>query len=353
MSSYKILGISDTSEWNTYLNSMPIEFLDVYFKPEYYNLYEHRGDGRAQCFVYENSGSIVLYPFLLNSVNKLGYELEEEYYDIQGAYGYNGIITNNGSNNFLTKFFTQFDIFCKENNIIAEFLRINPLLSNPLVQRPNFLLIHDRENIYLNLLSDSIFETDFAYSTRKNIRKAINNGLIFECVNGSAISDTQLHSFHEIYRDTMKRNNADAYYYFDTDFFRKISQQLKDKALFVFVSYAGVNISCELVLLGSSIAYSFLGGTLNNYYQLRPNDFLKYNTINALKKLGYKYFLLGGGPEGVLRYKKTFSINGSIPFYIGKKVHFPDLYDNIINQWQSKYPDKIDNYRSILLKYRY
>jgi hypothetical protein len=45
----------------------------------------------AKCFVYQKGSNITLYPFLINSVNALGYNLDKEYFDIQGAYGYNGV----------------------------------------------------------------------------------------------------------------------------------------------------------------------------------------------------------------------------------------------------------------------
>jgi len=69
--------------------------------------------------------------------------------------------------------------------------------------------------------------------------------------------------------------------------------------------------------------------------------------------MGIRQFLLGGGPEGVLRYKKTFAANGTIPFYIGKKVHNQTVYDNIVSQWESLNPDKKEVNKHILLKYRY
>lgn len=353
MPKYKVLGVQDAMEWRKYFELIPNESKDVYFKPEYYQLYEERGDGKVQCFIFEDEGSVAIYPYLINPISPLGYNLDMEYYDIQGAYGYNGVITNNESEEFLSSFFSLFDEFCAENKIVAEFLRINPLLRNPLEKRQNFSLIHDRENVYLNLLSDSIFETDFAYSTRKNVRKAIRNGLSFKYFTGNNLNETQLESFLAIYNDTMRRNNADAYYYFNTKFFRKIGKQLREKALFVFVVYEGTYISCELVLLGNSIAYSFLGGTLNDYYHLRPNDFLKYNVINTLKEIGLTFLLLGGGPDGVLRYKKTFSVNGSIPFFIGKKIHLKEQYDYIVKQWELKNPKKAEPLRNIILKYRF
>jgi predicted N-acyltransferase len=351
MANFEVLSSEDGLKWNAYLQKLSLEQRDIYFTPEYYQIYEDFGFGKSQCFVYQTQEGIVLYPFLLNSVNKFGYNLDSEYYDIQGVYGYNGVLTNSESSIFQKAFFNCFDEYCRQNNIIAEFLRINPILQNPLRLRTNFELIHDRDNVFVNLLNDNLFETEYEYSTRKNIRKANKIGLTYKAISGNELNGNDLDIFCEIYTHTMKRNNADEFYCFDSSFFKRISTQLKNRALFVFAILDGKVIACELVLLGSEIAYSFLGGTLSDSYQYRPNDFMKHQTINLLKSMGFTRFLLGGGPEGVFRYKKSFSINGVIPFYIGKKIHNPEIYDEVVKQWCEINSEKIEKYKNFLLKY--
>ena len=108
----RIFKTKDAKEWNELLSQLPIEQQDVYFTPEYYGLYEAYGDGEAICFVYQDREKIALYPFMKNSVNKLGYCLDGEYYDIQGAYGYNGVVTNCKDGDFMADFWKAFDAYC-------------------------------------------------------------------------------------------------------------------------------------------------------------------------------------------------------------------------------------------------
>lgn len=353
MQKYNLLDLNKSDQWNAYINLIQKNFKNVYFSPQYYEIYQKNGDGIAQCFVFEIDGQIAIYPFLLNSINALGFNLEFECFDIQGVYGFNGILTNSTSQIFFNEFFNCFDEYCLEKNIVAEFLRINPLINNPLIYRQDFTLINDRENICVNLLIDNIPESEYEYSTKKNIRKATKSGLEFKTVYGSSISNEELEYFCGIYFHTMRRNNVSSYYFFNNIFFKNIATKLLDKVLFVFVLFEGKYISCEIVLLEEYIGYSFLGGTLEDYYQYRPNDFLKHHTINFLKDNGYHKYLLGGGPDGVLRYKKSFSKNGVIPFYIGKKIHNKTIYDKIITQWITNNPSKNEIYDKYLLKYRY
>jgi hypothetical protein len=151
----------------------------------------------------------------------------------------------------------------------------------------------------------------------------------------------------------MKRNSANEYYYFNYEYFKNITTYLGNKAIFYFVSFEKRLISCELVLTNGYNSYSFLGGTDSDYFHFRPNDFLKHFIINDLKTHGGNNFCLGGGSEGIFRFKKTFSKTGVVDFYIGKGIHNPNVYDNVVTQWGEKYPEKVHQYENLVLKYRY
>ena len=116
-----------------------------------------------------------------------------------------------------------------------------------------------------------------------------------------------------------------------------------------------VPISCELVLHNGNIAYSYLGGTLSEYFSFRPNDILKHKLILKLKEIGLRYYCIGGGiksGDGIYRYKRSFAKLGEYDFYIGKKIHNEKIYQEVCQAWENKYPDKQEDYKNFLLKYR-
>ena len=351
---YKLLSLKDRDIWNNYLRRLPLEQQDVYFTPEYYRLYEKNGDGVAYCFVYEEDDDFVLYPFLKNSINSLGYDLDDEYYDIQGAYGYNGILSTSLDINLICNFTKTFNLFCVENNIVAEFLRLNPIINNLAKNRFDDIRVYDRDNVYVDLSMDleDIVKIQYEHSTRKNIKKALKYGLECKFFYGKDLTSEWLQEFYSIYTHTMDRNSAESFYYFSIDYFRNIAKSIGDNSLFIFVLFENKVISCELVMLGSCIAYSFLGGTYSDYYVYRPNDFLKHKINEILICCGCKYFLLGGGSDGILRYKKSFSKEGVITFYISKKIHHENIYSQILDQWKEKYPDSYEKNKVKLLGYR-
>ncbi len=351
MIKYKIYTLKEAFEWSKKLKSLPIDQQDIYFSPEYYSLNDSRGHGLAKCFCYEKDGNLALYPFIINSVNKLGYNLPKDYFDIQGAYGYNGVASNCYEKNFIIDFFNEFDNYCIKNNVIAEFVRFNPYLkNNSFVSNHNVIL--QNKNIILDLKCDDIWMKEYSKATRKNIKKAKRNNLYVQYFNGQDITKDMIKEFHSIYIETMERNLAAKFYYFDESFFQNLAKILREKCAFFFTLKDGIYISCELILYNSFLGYSFLGGTKNDYYEFRPNDILKHSIINYLKEIGLNYFCFGGGnkpDDGIFNYKKKFAKNGVYDFYIGKKIHNEVIYNDVIRQWNTR---NIHLTNNKLLRYR-
>ena len=66
LNNFFLLSLNEANIWNSYLHKLPRDQQDIFYTPEYYQLYEELGDGKAQCFVYEKNGEFDLYPFLIN-----------------------------------------------------------------------------------------------------------------------------------------------------------------------------------------------------------------------------------------------------------------------------------------------
>lgn len=354
----RILDLNRGNMWQQLLDKLPEDQQDIYFTPDYYKLYEKKEAVKPLCFVFEKNDDIAIYPFLLKSINKLDLkDLEKEYFDIQGTYGYNGVASSNYSEKFISEFEKAFKDFCYDYNIIAEFTRFNPIIKNHLFSK---YLSPKRVNqnivVDLTLNKKEIWLRSYEYSTRKNVKKALTNNLEVICLKGDNVDKKWLDVFINIYHKTMDRQSADKFYYFSKDFFEGIIKYLKNYSLFFFTIKDNISISTEVVLFYKEIGYSFLGGTLSEFFPLRPNDILKHNIILRLKEMGLKYFCLGGGDkinDGIFRYKKTFAKNGIYDFFIGKKVYKKNTYEKVCKAWEKKFPNKKEKYKNMLLKYRY
>jgi lipid II:glycine glycyltransferase (peptidoglycan interpeptide bridge formation enzyme) len=182
---------------------------------------------------------------------------------------------------------------------------------------------------------------DFKQKVRKNVKRANKNELKIIIENAGAYLD----DFLKIYYSTMERSNAETEYYFSREFFETMNG-MKDNIMYFHVMYDNKIISTELVIYGSENCYSYLGGTNRDYFELRPNDFLKYEIIKWAKEKGLKNFVLGGGygaDDGIFQYKTCLAPNGIVNFYIGRKIFDMKTYDYLVYLRSEKNPGCIES----------
>ncbi|PKP62105.1 GNAT family N-acetyltransferase [Candidatus Atribacteria bacterium HGW-Atribacteria-1] len=330
---YKILNYEiDKKYWKKILIKNNIH--NILYFPEYIMLWELNGDGIAKSFFYKSDYGIVLYPFLVRKINDLKFfqktKITEIFYDIASPYGYGGPLVkpyNKSDKNLLLEgFIKEFSLFCKKNNIVSEFIRFHPLIEN----HTNFInrLEIEKMNsvIYVDLsVTEEELWGNYKRNNRKNIKKALRNDIEIVVDEKYEFFD----EFLEIYYETMKKNNAKEYYFFPKSFFEFIRISLnKNSVLFISKKNKKI-ISVELALYDKDIIYSFLGGTLSEYFPLRPNNLLRHKLILWAKEKNIKYYLIGGGyhpGDGIFNYKHSFSKNGIKDFFVGRKIHNIEKY---------------------------
>lgn len=304
--------------------------MDIFFNPNYAKIYEDI-DGKSNTFVFECNYGKITNTFILRRIK---WEIDGHFYsDIVTPYGYGGPYCENVKDvkQLVAEYKRAFSSYCMEHNIICEFHRFH--LFENVDFRENYYgeTIRLSPNVVVNTTGD--FENDiwnrYDRKVRKNVRKANNNGLeilIESCTN-------HLEDFLTIYDLTMDRNNADLYYYFNKEFFLKIERLLPENFVYFYVLKGDEIVSAELVLCSDKYAYSFLGGTLSEYYEFRPNDFLKNEILKWCNHTGREKFILGGGyhtNDGIYKYKRCFTPDPDVMFFIGKYIFDKDIYNKIV-----------------------
>lgn len=348
---HRLFTLSEIKEWKPWVLKLPTEQQDVYFTPEYYALYEQNGDGKACCFVYEEGGEIVLYPYLLNSINQIGYKLDDEYFDIQGAYGYNGIVTSSKDEGFLARFHETFGWYCQEQHIVAEFSRFHPLLNNHTLASPKMLTFYSRKTVKLDLTlsADEIWMNQFSSKNRNVIRKAEKDGV-------TIVESQNYDLFREMYDQTMRNVNAEGFYFFPPKYYDTFKDTFGDNVMLCFAMYEGKPIAGSMFMFSKDYAHYHLSGRDKNYYKIAANNAILWYGIQKAKERGCKWFHFGGGTTGadedlLLHFKQNFSkVNGE--FWIGKRVHNQAVYDAVVAQWREKYPQSYEVNKVKLLGYR-
>jgi lipid II:glycine glycyltransferase (peptidoglycan interpeptide bridge formation enzyme) len=343
------LNTGSKEEWNHYLSL--IKEKDVFFTPEYYEVFEKNGDGEACCFVFCEDGKIAIYPYMKVNLYNKGYELKNDYYDIEGVYGYNGVIYNSDDTSFRKNFYTHFTNFCKDTNIISEFTRFHTLIKNHNFSQDFLNIMYNRKTVYLYLRKDydDIWNNSYSSENRNMIRKAQKNN-----INIIPLEDTGL--FFKLYQDTMLSVKAEEYYYFNLEFFSNLKELLSSQLIILGAFYEDKLIASTLTLYDGAYSHYYLSAKDSKFSKYAPGNLMLNENVNILKEKNVELFNFGGGhttyeDDSLLKFKKNFSkdIND---FFIGSRIINDEVYKEVIKQWVMKYPELENKYKNIVQKYK-
>jgi serine/alanine adding enzyme len=328
----KLLTSSDSkdiSEWQQLCNSNPN--CDINFYPQYAQIYEQNNEGEACCFVTQKSrNDFIIYPFLKRKINQLDLykSLSEDFWDITSPYGYGGYLRNKNCSIDMKEFFRIFQNYCKEHNIISEFVRFNPWLKTE-DSCNEFLEVSLWNQVVAIELTKSEQEiwAEFDSKNRNRIRKSRKCGVVIK----QDLDFTFIEDFCQLYNQTMDRKDALNYYYYDKHFFLNMISLLSGNIALFNAFYDNKIIASLIVLYANDFAHAHLSCADAENLNLAPYNILFYEVALWGKKEGFKYFILGGGTtseadDSLLRFKKRFSKN-YFDFYVGKKIHNKEIYE--------------------------
>ncbi|MBC8080472.1 MAG: GNAT family N-acetyltransferase [Gorillibacterium sp.] len=350
MTTYQVFDSSQVEEWNSVLAE--IGGTDIYYSPSYCKISENNGEGSAHLFVYREGADIVCYPYLMRRINDLPlpftHNLNQDYYDIITPYGYGGPITNVVDEEHHLclgeSFGNTFGAYCQEAGIVAEFVRFHPILQNhALYKAVNPTNI--RQTVCMDLSKDII--ASLKDTCRNRVRYAIKHGLTVVKENPH-----QLEVFMDMYYETMNKNQANKYYYFPETYFHDSVNLLGEQNISLFsAKLEDQTIASALFIHSHDFVSYHLTGSDKSYLKYAPYNILLTEAAIWFQSLGYKYLHLGGGYRGndeLFRFKRTFTNDKPLEFYIGRKVHHPEIYESLSRGIQSQ-GDYFPIYRSYLL----
>lgn len=321
----EIISIKEEEKWNAVVKRQ--KNYDVFYLASYVKAFQQQGEGEPiliHCIDEEKSAISVMFKRDIAECEYFKNTLPAgEYFDLISPYGYGGFWGENGVTEAMLD---EYAAFCRDNHFVCEFVRFE--LNGDYCQRYKGETETRTHNVVRNLeMPIDEMLMDFEHKVRKNIKHAqrANLNILIE------ENDDHLEDFLRIYYGTMERNGASEIFYFKREFFETINE-MSGQYVYIYVIYQEKIISAELIIFGSENAYSYLGGTDKDYFDVRPNDFLKFEAIKWLKERGLKNFVLGGGygaDDGIFRYKKSLAPNGIVDFYIGRNIFDQGLYDKL------------------------
>lgn len=312
---------------------------DIYFEEAYGKLYEEVEKGKLKIFQFKCEWGVVRHLFIQRKIPiSLG---EETLYDIITPYGYGGPIveceTKEAGQKLIQCFEENFYTYCVKENIVCEFIRFHPLISN----EKYFKQIYDVQAIrktlgtHLAKYEDPVQE-EFSKSCRKSIRQALRKGVTYEIIK----KPDDLKVFMKIYYNTMERNGALDYYYFNEQYFENCIKYFKENIVLIKAIYEGKVIAAGVYFTYGKVIHVHLSGTLKEYLHLSPAYILRYAITKWGKENGYKLIHHGGGrsnseEDALYRFKKQFAKHTSFDFYVGRKIWLPELYQRLCEAVQT------------------
>lgn len=309
-------------------------YKDIYYLAEYGKLYEEIEGGKLEVFNYESN---------IGNVRNLFIKREipvringTKYFDIITPYGYGGptiieCYNQSKKNKLVMEYYNSFMNYCIENNIVSEFIRFHPLNKNYEDFNNIYETIYLRNTVITNLKKhNDPFQKEFKKGARKEVRKALREGVTYKIYE----KPNNLDNFKELYYSTMKRNQAEDYYYFPEEYFDQMLKNIGKNILVIELIYENQVISSELYLIKGKIIHAHLLGNNEEYMYLGAGGVLEYAASVWGKENGFDYIHHGGGisndeNDPLLRYKRKFGQNEELMFYIGKKIWNTLVYDKL------------------------
>lgn len=329
---FSVYTLKESDKWHEKLKLFPKA--DVYYYPEYADAFCVNGDGEPNCLCYEKDGFCALSVVMKRPVpNPKNDASLTGYYDYVTPYGYGGVLMNDsGNTEAKRRFFEDYKTFCEKENIVAEFVRFHPVINNAHAVDDLYQVIDLGHTVCMDTESEEIIWQNITSKNRNMIRKAEKNGVEIRTGNSKELYV----KFEEIYNETMRKVEADDYYFFKEDFYDSIRERLKDNAMLFYAVKEEEIIAMSIILFTEDAMHYHLSASKREYQTYAPTNLILYKAACWGAQNSMKTFHLGGGlgsrEDHLYHFKKEFNRGEDTQFSIGKKVWIPEIYEKLCEQ---------------------
>ena len=172
----KIYNKEQKNEWNRRVKSY--DNWDVYYTYEYVHALMLHGDGEPMLICYEDQDVSMCYAVMKSDIAKClqfqGVLAEGELFDWETPYGYGGPLTDTEIPvSSQQKFKQELMEYCRDENIVAQFVRFNPLSNNAAVLPGVIERKYLRDTVYMDTTSAEIIWNNLDSKNRNMVRKAV------------------------------------------------------------------------------------------------------------------------------------------------------------------------------------
>ena len=324
-----VYTLEQGEQWDTVVRSF--KEYDVYWLSSYLKAFKIHGDGEPLLFYYEGNNirgiNAVMKRDIAKDIKFAGKIPVGQYFDFATPFGYGGWIIEGDNTE------TLFDVYLKwlkANEIISEFVRFHPMIKNHGKNNVFYEIIQLGEVVHMDLDTPELIWENITSKNRNMIRKAIKNGVVIYNGRFPEIFER----FRTIYNGTMDKDNAEEYYYFGSDFYKSVLEDLPQNAQVFWAEKDGLTIAASIMLATNGRMNYHLSGSVREYSSLAPTNLLLYEAALWGCANGYKTLYLGGGvgsgEDSLFKFKRAFYKCDLNHFYIGKRIYDQEKYDDLL-----------------------
>jgi hypothetical protein len=290
----QVLTTAQSDLWADVLDE--IGGYDTYHLPAYHRLAEIRGEGEAALFVFRAHDCTIAFPMLIRDVNLPVCAGSQGLRDVTSVYGYPGPVASTREIGRDTKerFALCLEDFLRSERVICAFSRLNPIIDNAYILGGLGEAVDVGPTTSIDLtVPRAVQYARYRRSHKHDVQRLVEKG--FTCREAGKEA---LDGFLRVYHETMVRNNAEPYYYFDRTYFEYMLDEMPEVA-HLFVCRDGATIVSGMIAFAcNGIVQGHVGGSLNDHVRLAPMK-LVYDTVRMwANDIGAHIFHMGGGVAG-------------------------------------------------------
>ena len=331
----------DTTDprWQQCLSRVPH---DLYHHPAYLTLAAQYEGGSPVAFYAEHNGNDFLVPLLLHKPPP-ALAAPENWLDAISPYGYPTPLLHAAArpSAVLDDFLSVFKIVAAQHDIVSVFLRLHPLL--PLgvrALRKHGTLVKHGRSVYLDFsASEAALDQQVRLNHKRDVRRLERLGFRVS-LDAWSLYDR----FVPLYKQTMQRVAAEAFYFFPEAYFAALRQTLGNHLHLCTVHAPNDEVAAAglFTTTGRFVQYH-LSGTDDRFLHLSPLKLMMHHLGRWAKQQGYRFLHLGGGVgsrlDSLFHFKAGFS-RLSADFYTYRMIINEERYRMLTSRHQARYRGK-------------
>lgn len=311
-----------------------LESLDIYYQPGFLACDAKMQNGEYEIAVCSQADKIWIYPYILLPIEGTNY------FDISSPYGYAGPVSN--STEIALKAEELFLTYISgKQTVVTEFVRYHYLYNEQnFFQKEITNLLNRRVVLVPTKNQEDIWMKEFSGTNRNLVRKLEKESYSWSV---SSFTKEDIPAFDEAYRTNMIHSGAGDFYFFSQEFYAEMIDQLGEKLLLAKVEKEGEIYSSALFFVSGGIVTYYLSARNLNYPKVPGSNLLLSKMAFWAQENGMNILNFGGGlsldeADYLFKFKSNFGKQIK-DFIIGKRIHQPELYKELQNQFIAKNGD--------------